>query len=358
MKKKIRIGMLGAWQEHSYRFAHYIATPGYYSDSMKHWNKQDYSNCEIVSVWDSVFERGKKLADTFQCRFESDLTVFLNDPGIDAVIVCSETAKHAEHIIAAANAKKHIFVEKAPFATLEGAYLAQEAIKRNGVTFVVSSPMDKPRVRYVKNLIDEGKLGKISMVRFRLYDRFGLDVTEPHSIFNSKEGGGGAMIDYGQHGIHILNWFLGMPEQVSANFNYVSDYAKKYHVEDNVVATYRFKDGALGIVEAGWCAPDHECILEVFGTNGRARVMGDDYFFGEDGSVSRFDDVSYTLKGQNTVHVPREEFPETIDFPLHYWINSITAGTPTTRMTIEESVAWTEMIVAAYRAAANGETVF
>lgn len=357
MDTKVRIGMLGAWQDHAYRFAHYIATEGYYSDSMKHWSKQDYSGCEIVAVWDDVPGRGKKLAETFQCCYEPDLSKFFHEYAIDAVIVCSETARHAEHIIAAANAKKHIFVEKAPFTTLEGAYLAREAIRRNGVTFVVSSPMDKPRVRYVKQMIDEGKLGEISLVRFRLYDRFALDVTQPHSIFNREEGGGGAMIDYGQHGVHILNWFLGMPESVSAHFNYVSDFAKKYQTEDNAVAVYKFKNGALGIVEAGWCAPAHECVLEVYGTNGRVRVMGDDYRFHEDGSVSRFDEITYTLKDENTVLVPREEYPSPIKFPLHDWISSIMSGEPTTRMTIDESVAWTEMLAAAYRAAVNGETI-
>jgi predicted dehydrogenase len=324
---------------------------------MKHWKACPYTGCKILAAWDDNSRRGQALADRFTCQYYSDLDAFLANPAIDAVIICSPTSQHAEHIIRAAIAGKHIYVEKSPFTSLEGAYLAREAVKKSGVHFMVSSPMEKPRVRFAKRFIDEGKLGVINEIRFRLTNDGAIDRTEPTSIYNKEENGGGAMIDFGQHGVHILNWFLGMPVRTSARFGYVTDFAKKYRIEDNAVALYEFESGAIGVVEAGWASPYHECFLDIFGTKGRLHVVGDDVLYTPDGTKKIFDDVSYELGGKNPVHVPESDLPEPFLFPLRHWIETIINDTPDDRQNIDEAVAWTEMLVAAYRAAECGEKI-
>lgn len=356
--KKLRIGLMGAWQEHIYRFADYILLDGHLNvDSAHHWIDARYSECEIVSVWDSVAERGQKLADYCKCRFVGDINEFVNDPGMDAVIICSETVEHGRHVVKCANAGKHIFIEKAPFATLEDAYLAREAIKRNHVHFMVSSPMDKPRNRYILNLIKDGKLGEVTSVKFRLFSEAGPKLTEPKGIYKKEENGGGAMLDYGQHGVHIAQMFLGKAVSCSARFNYVTDYAKKYHTEDNAIAVFNHDNGAYSVVEAGWCAPSHECILDVTGTKGAVHLVGDAKVFHENGTHEVHDLMSYRLNGREWVNIPESDFPEQVLFPLRGWIETILKDLPDTRFNIDDAVTWTEMLSAAYQAAEQGTPV-
>ena len=353
--KKLRIGLMGAWESHMYVFADYILLDGKVNlHSIRHWQRASYSDCEIVSAWDSDVERGKKLAEYCKCKFVEDVNEFVNDPEVDAVIVCSATADHGKHIVLCANAGKHVFVEKAPFVTLEDAYLAREAIKRNGVHFMVSSPMDKPRNNYIMNMVKEGLLGDLTEIRFRLYSSDAHKLTEPTGLYSKEEHGGGAMYSYGQHGIHMAEWFLGKPTSCYAQFGYVTEFAKKYQTEDNAVAIFKHENGAISVVETGWCAPSHECIFDVCGTKGMVHLVGDAKVFHEDGSVSTHDFLSYRLNGKDWVNVPESDFPETVFFPLRYWIQSVINDTPDDRFNIDEAVLWTEMLTAAYRSAEQG----
>lgn len=356
--QKLGIGMLGGWQNHSIRFGKLILSNGTLAgDNFRHWKTANYEECKIVAAWDDDPARGQALAQTCECPYEPDLDAFLANPEIDAVIVCSATVQHGEHIIRAANAGKHIFVEKAPFATVEDAYLAREAIRRNHVHFMVSSPMDKPRNRFALQLIEEGKLGEVTEVRFRLSNAGALDQTEPHGIYKKEENGGGAMLDFGQHGVHLTSWFLGKPVRCSAHFDYISPMAKKYHTEDNVVATYTFENGGIGVVETGWVAPNHECVLDVCGTKGTIHVVGDDVTYYDDGTKNVHDTITYSLGG-NWISVTEDQLPEKLHYPLRYWIESILNDTPDDRQNIDEAVLWTEMLAAAYRASESGEVVF
>lgn len=357
-EKKLRIGLMGAWQSHIYRFADYILQDGHLKiDSVRHWKDARYSMCEIVSAWDSNAERGQKLADYCNCKFVADINEFVNDPGMDAVIMCSETVDHGKHTVLCANAGKHVFVEKAPFVTLEDAYLAREAIKKSGIHFMVSSPMDKPRNRYILNMIQEGLLGEVTSLRFRLYSEEGSKQTVPSGIFNKEENGGGAMLDYGEHGVHMAQMFLGEVESCSAQFGYITDFAKKYQIEDNAVAIFKHKSGAFSVVESGWCAPSHECIFDVSGTKGMVHLVGDAKVFKENGSCEVHDFLSYRLNGKNWVDVPESDFPEQNYFPLRHWIETVIKDLPDDRFGIDDAVVWTEMLAAAYRSAKQGAPI-
>ena len=80
-KKTIGIGLLGAWQDHIYRFAETIVKNGdVKADSFRHWKNSTYEDCRLVAAWDNKEERGKALADAFQIDFEPDINKFLSNP--------------------------------------------------------------------------------------------------------------------------------------------------------------------------------------------------------------------------------------------------------------------------------------
>lgn len=340
--KKIKIGLLGAWEEeHARRYAELIATNGQCAFPKKGWKRSEYPGCSLEVVWDEDSEKCTQLARELNCRKTESPDEILQDPNIDAVIICAATVQHGEFITRAAAAGKHVFVEKAAFASLEDAYRARAAIKCSGVQFMIGSPLKKPRNRYPLQVAASGKLGTITEVRFRMYSNLALKDT-PSSVFDREKAGGGVLIDLGHHGMRIISEALGAPVRASAKVGYVSEYAKKYGVEDTAIAVYEFAGGAIGVVEVGWTSVNDAKELDIYGTGGRIHVDNDT--------------VSCSYEGGNMLEVPEEEMPEVVDLPLREWIENIQMD-KTDGTIIDQAVLWTEMLAAAYRAKDGGGAV-
>ncbi len=71
-----------------------------------------YPHVELAAIWDDDWSRGERMASTYQCHFFKELSALLASD-IDAVIICSENAKHKEHVVQAARAKKSYSLRKA-----------------------------------------------------------------------------------------------------------------------------------------------------------------------------------------------------------------------------------------------------
>src|SRR4051794_28980370 len=88
--------------------------------SMAHTHAMGYANqvlknpdAELVCVWDDEPARGRPAASKLGVPFEDNLHDVLGSSGIDGVVIDSETNKHPDLILAAVNAGKHVFTEKA-----------------------------------------------------------------------------------------------------------------------------------------------------------------------------------------------------------------------------------------------------
>lgn len=321
MKETIKVACISKWHVHAPDFANKIL---------------EYPGVEIKTVWDEDVAVAKAWAEELKCGYEADLDAILADPEVDGVIICSSTVSHAELIIRAANAGKHIFVEKAPFSTTAGAYAARNAIKKNNVKFLVSDPIDKPHALYIKNLIDAGKLGKITNVRVRTVHAKGLTLEQPIGFYQKEAGGGGAMMDMGCHAVHTLQYFLGKPVCAMAMFQQYTDRAKQFDCDDNAVAIFTFEGGAIGVAETGWISPNNSYELDVCGTAGTVHVHG------------KYE-VRVCYDGGKWECVPESEMPDPLVYPLRLWTECIKNDTEIQRATIDDAVCFTEMIEAAYR---------
>src|SRR4051812_146736 len=101
---KINIGILS--------FAH--GHVGVYCNQMKDWE-----DVRLVATWDDDEARGRANAEKFGMEYTPHVEDLVGRRDVDAVIVTSETNKHAEHCIAAAEAGKHILLQKPIALTLE-----------------------------------------------------------------------------------------------------------------------------------------------------------------------------------------------------------------------------------------------
>ena len=225
------------------------------------------------------YEEDDGLAAAFQAQF--DLPRF---PSLEAllasdaegVIVCSATSDHTAHMIAIANAGKHIFTEKVLALTSADCEAIEKAVNDNGVTFTISMPhkIMAPH-NAVKSVVSSGELGKINYLRFRNCHSGSTRGWLPTHFYSEAQCGGGAMIDLGAHGMYLTHWILGMPVTAKSAFTVAHDTPKNIDsVEDNAVTVMTFPDGAIAINETGFVSEYSPLVLEVSGEQGFVRMEG------------------------------------------------------------------------------------
>lgn len=246
----LRIGKISYWHVHAWDYTK---------------QAQAHPNTEITGVWDEDPIRGREAADKQGVPYFASLDDLLSS-GIEAVIVDAPTHMHREVILAAAKAGKHIFTEKVLAPTLHEVNEILDAVNQSGVKLTVSLPrLNEGYTLTIRDLLEEGVLGNITLVRSRLSHNGATADWLPAHFYNLEQCLGGALIDLGCHPMYLTRLILGeTPEQVTAQFGYVTG----KQVEDNAVALLSTKSGALGIVEAGFVNSHSPFSLEVHGTEG------------------------------------------------------------------------------------------
>ena len=333
---KLRIACCGGWHSHAKDFPMDRAPV-----------KCKGLPYEFVAVWDDDPVRGKQWAEEMNCRFEPDFGTLCRDSDIDGFIITCGTTKHADLAVKAARAGKHIFMEKALAADPGEARAIRDAVKRAGIHFTISDPVEKPELCYAKKLMDDGVLGDITEIRYRACHAFGL--TDPvlmNGYYTRSEAGGGALYDMGHHAVHVLYWFLGKADRAMGVFSRFSEKGKIRDIDDVTAAMYHFPSGAIGIAETGWLAPAGRSLFEIHGTKGFLQWDRDD------GLLRWRSDV----RAPWTV-VDKNELPPEPMYPLRYWMESVLNDTPNIQYNVDEAVAVCEMIHAAYQTDGQGARV-
>ena len=266
----IRIAMLSFWHVHGKDYAR---------------ETDEHPDTEIAAIWDEVPERGRAEAAARGVPFFESLDELLAQPNIDAVVVDAPTSLHREVMIAAARAGKHIFTEKVIASTLRDAEEIVREADRAGVRFVVSlRRLPFASTRAIKNIVDQGLLGDLTLVSVRDGHSAVLPSAANPRGFLSDEfldpalAQGGVLIDM-CHSVYLTRHLLGAPESVSASFGFVSGRP----VEDNAVLTMRCANGALGIAHATYVVRAAPFAIEVHGTEGSLLISG----FGDDAALLR-----------------------------------------------------------------------
>ena len=312
----VKAALVGAWHVHGLDFAEKLISK---------------PECEIVALWG----KGEDLARRLNCRREENYESILEAKDINSIILSCSTAQHEKMIIKAAQAGKHIFVEKSLAISNEAAYSIKDAVEAAEICFVMSDPVMKSPQMFAKRAIETGNLGIITNVRIcTVHD--GAARGKMHSPFYKlEESGGGAMIDMGCKAVHILYQLLGRPEKAESMFWTYTSEGKENKIEENCVVCYQFPGGAIGIAEAGWYSPKYQFSMDIYGTKG---------------SICQRDDRIFVhMEKGSWEEIPQEKLPPAMEYPLEHWINSIKSGKKNCLYGVEEAVILTEMITAAYR---------
>ncbi|HKW95202.1 MAG TPA: Gfo/Idh/MocA family oxidoreductase [Methylomirabilota bacterium] len=221
-----------------------------------------HPRCEVVALCDVRPERAKQRARDWGIdpRVYTDLAQVLSDDGVDAVELLTPTWMHADQIVAALEAGKHVSCQKPLAITVAEADRVAAAVARARTTFrVTENFLYYPPIRKAKALLDAGAIGEPSLVRIhttRAQHITGLTMPlEPDAVAwrrDPTKNPGGVLFDDGVHKYATAAYWIGEIGEVSAIVTRGGDYI----METPSVATWRFKDrDCLGIVDYTY-APD------------------------------------------------------------------------------------------------------
>jgi UDP-N-acetyl-2-amino-2-deoxyglucuronate dehydrogenase len=232
------------------------------------------ANAILVAVCDIVEEKAKEYAQKFNCAYYIDYKELLKSNEIDVVNVCTPTYLHAQMVVDAAMAGKHVVTEKPIALTLFDADRMIKVCKKQKVTlFVVKQNRYNPPITKLKEAIEEGRFGKIFYCKTTVFWQRDQKYYDEHTWFRTRNMGGGVLINQASHNIDMLCWLMGPVESVFAKVN---TFTHRAETEDFGLGMVRFKSGALGVIEATTCVypKNLEGSVTVFGENGSVKVGG------------------------------------------------------------------------------------
>ncbi|HET8971955.1 MAG TPA: Gfo/Idh/MocA family oxidoreductase, partial [Pseudolabrys sp.] len=152
----------------------------------------------LVAAADTRPEARKRFAGEFSAKAYDTVAALSADPAVDAVYVATPHQFHREHALQAAQAGKHLLIEKPMALTVEDCTAIVDAARRAGVHVVVghSHSFDAP-VRHLRRLIESGAFGKVRMINALNYTDYLYRPRRPEELDTSK--GGGAVFNQAAH---------------------------------------------------------------------------------------------------------------------------------------------------------------
>lgn len=180
-----------------------------------------------------------------------DALKMLKDADIDAVDICTNNNQHAYLAIAAAEAGKHVLVEKPMAGTMRECREMVGAAEKAGVVLMVAQDLRYfPSYQGAHRLIQAGEIGRIWAARCDGSWRLNPPATGSKSwTTDGKQAGGGVVISFAIHYIDLLRYFIGDAKRVNATC-WAENPLFTNGAEDRAMATLEFKNGAIGHVFA------------------------------------------------------------------------------------------------------------
>ena len=125
---------------------------------------------------------------------------------VDIVVVCTPHDTHTAYVVAAAEAGKHVIIEKPVALTMEDVRKQRQAVRRNNVKTIVSFVLHwNPLLMSIDRLIEQGALGNIFMVEVDYMHRIWM--TPEQKWLGSSKHSGTAILTGGCHAVDALRWF-------------------------------------------------------------------------------------------------------------------------------------------------------
>jgi len=249
-----------------------------------------HPSVDLVAVCDSSGFVLKTAAQHMGVKAFKSFDKMLGTMGLDFVIVATPTAIHADVAECAITNNAHVFVEKPLTLDPEQSRHLLELVRGKNLVHQVGYTMRFHDIfMKVKSLLDSGAIGQIVA--------FTVEMNGPVVLHDARRGwrskkteGGGCLYDFASHGVDLVNYFVGSPDEVIGT---VLNHIYSDGVEDAISSTFVYRNGARGNLLANWSDPSYRkpsCRFEALGRRGK--IIADFYtykvFFQEDPEVAGY----------------------------------------------------------------------
>lgn len=221
---------------------------------------------EVVAGFARSATAREHFAAEIGCISAPSVGHLLEDPDVDALLVATPHSTHLDLIRAAADAGKHVFVEKPLALSVREGVMAVSAAEQAGIVLQVGHNRRRaPAMRRLKGLVDDGSIGTISMLESNLSTPMGLEIRDGWRTDRAESPLGG-LTALGVHMIDNLIYLAGPAVSVSAMTRRT---LARNSTDDVSMLCIAFEGGALGHVGTSVVVPKL-CITSVHGDLGSA----------------------------------------------------------------------------------------
>jgi predicted dehydrogenase len=299
----------------------------------------DFFETEYHPVLQAVCGRDRDKVSNFAAQWgyqsvETDWKALVARPDIDLIDIATPNSSHAEIAIAAAAAGKMILCEKPLARNLEEARQMVDAVERAGVANMVWYNYRRvPAVTFAKQIIDEGRLGRIFHYRAKFLQDWTISKDLPQGgqglwRLDADAAGSGVTGDLLAHCIDTAIWLNGSVTKVTAmtetfireRMHQETGKAAPVRIDDASAFLARFENGSLATFEATRYARGHKA-LYTFEINGEHASIAWDlhdlhrlqYFDHRDAG---------NLRGWRSIHITDSDHP----YMKHWWVPGLQIG--------------------------------
>ena len=299
MSKQVKIGIVGT---------------SWWTDAMYMPALTRHPNAAVRAIVGRDLDHTREFAEQWNVpNAYSGLEDLLSNETVDAIIIASPNKQHYAIAMTAIGHGLHVLCEKPLAMNYTEAIRMKEAADRAGVKTMVSFTYRfMPTARYLKELIEQGYIGKPYHLNMRYYTGYARDGKYMWR-FDLGESGSGVVGDLGTHWLYLADWFYGEIKAVSAMLGYhvrrdARPDGKPYELaDDSAVILLEFENGARGVLHVSSVAYEETPF-------GQTHHME---FHGSGGTLHSFTDwdktqsVSGARNGEGRIH--------DLPIPDHIW---------------------------------------
>lgn len=289
---------------------------------------------ELIGLWNRTREKANSKASQFGCKVFDTVDELLNDDKIHAVFVLTNMETHCEYTIKAADAGKHVLVEKPAASNIQELEEMQKAVIRAGVKCMpVHNYIYEPGILRAKAMIDSGKLGDISQF-YMMYN-----IHHAHEIRARYPG---VIRQILTHHSYTMLYLAGQPKTISCFKNTIG--AEIAPQENVAMANIQMRNGSLSHLCASFANDDHAgdpwtCIIKVIGTKGSSRYSYRDW----------------VINDRNGAHSQTYyAYPESIKNTATHFINRVIKKGEEPLSSLEDAISCQRIIEACEKSVAEG----
>ena len=318
----------------------------------KMFDSSAVSGFEIVGVCDIDHEASSLLATHWGCESFDNISSLLEKSDAALVLVLTPSGMHFEHVKQALEANCHVLVEKpATMIPSDARTLVELANKKQLMLGVAFQNRLNPAIQCLSKAVAQDRFGQITTATIRLrwcrYQDYYND-----GWHGTWENDGGVINQQAIHHVDALNWLMGPIDSVCAT---IGNRLNNLEAEDTMVAILRFKNGALGTIEATTAARprDFEASLSVVGEKGVAVIGGGGVNIVETWEFVNPISEDAVAKATHSRDVPNG-YGLSHGPLLQATIDTLKRGEISAPVSVEDSVTTNELIHALYRSVEIG----